>query len=176
MIEHVKFPKIGRYREQNVVVTEKIDGTNGLIYIDSESSTFLVGSRNRWITPDDDNAGFARFAYDNREDLYSLGDGFHYGEWWGQGIQRRYGMDRKVFSLFNHSRWEHAEDRPECCDVVPLVFTGTAQDYDQFFEKTVEGGTVSIAAAKYGVNFTQVEGFMVWFCNTKQYMKHIIDK
>ena len=174
-IEHKAFPKIARYKEQKVVVTEKIDGSNGLIFIDTETNTILAGSRNRWITPEDDNFGFAQFVHDNSEDLMSLGDGYHYGEWWGQGIQRRYAMDQKIFSLFNNPRWANNPIKPECCDVVPHVFAGTMSEYNTFFEKSLQD-THSYAAEKYDVLFNDVEGYMVWFAGTKEYMKHIISK
>ena len=102
-MEFRKFNKIARLSRE-IVVTEKIDGTNGLIAI-GEDGEFQVGSRNQWITPEKDNAGFARWAYDHKGELMTLGVGFHYGEWWGQGIQRGYGLKEKRFSLFNTSRW-----------------------------------------------------------------------
>ena len=101
-MEFRKFDKIARLSRE-IVVTEKIDGTNGLIAI-GEDGEFQVGSRNQWITPEKDNAGFARWAYEHKDELMQLGKGFHYGEWWGQGIQRGYGLDEKRFSLFNTSR------------------------------------------------------------------------
>src|SRR5690606_40023600 len=68
-------------------------------------------SRKRLITPTADNFGFARWAFERAEILApSLGEGLHYGEWWGKGIQRGYGMDTRVFSLFDTSRWS-GEDR-----------------------------------------------------------------
>lgn len=121
-MEFVKFNKIPRLSRE-CVITEKIDGTNASIFI-GEDGEFLVGSRKRWITPEDDNYGFARWANDNKEELLKLGEGWHYGEWWGQGIQRKYGMDKKVFSLFNTGRWNDDELRPKCCGVVPVLFEG----------------------------------------------------
>lgn len=172
MFEHKKFDKIYRYQEQKVVVTEKLDGTNGLVFVDLETDTVLAGSRNRWITPEDDNYGFAKFVQENREDLKLLGDGYHYGEWWGQGIQRRYDMDRKVFSLFNAIRWQ--EERPICCDVVPLVFCGTQAEYDVAFEEDIKHRP-STAAQLYQKNYENVEGYIIWLVGTQKYMKHIIN-
>ena len=121
-MEFVKFSKIPRISRE-CVITEKIDGTNASIYI-GEDEEFLTGSRTRWITPEDDNYGFSRWANENKEELLKLGVGFHYGEWWGQGIQRKYNMDRKVFSLFNVGIWGDNEIRPKCCSVVPVLFEG----------------------------------------------------
>lgn len=124
MTEFKEWAKIARLN-RDIVVTEKIDGTNGVIYngLDGE---FLVGSRTQWITPEKDNYGFARWAYANKEELQKLGEGFHYGEWWGNGIQRTYGLPPgvKKFSLFNTARWSDNAVRPKCCDVVPVLYAG----------------------------------------------------
>lgn len=106
--EFVEFPKIARLSRE-VIVTEKIDGTNGCIYIrgESDEDKFLVGSRTRWITPENDNHGFAKWAYEHRDELSMLGTGLHFGEWWGAGIQRGYGLPKgeKRWSIFNVTRW-----------------------------------------------------------------------
>ena len=80
-MEFVAFPKIARFSRE-VIVTEKIDGTNGQIAI-NEAGEFRVGSRERWITPEDDNHGFAAWAYAHKDELMGLGVGRHAGEWWG---------------------------------------------------------------------------------------------
>jgi hypothetical protein len=105
MTDFVSFQKIARYSRE-VIVTEKLDGTNASIYI-GEDGEFLTGSRNRWITPEADNHGFARWANTHKEELLTLGPGRHFGEWWGNGIQRGYGLPNgdKRFSLFNVTRW-----------------------------------------------------------------------
>lgn len=86
----------------------------------------FAGSRNRWITTDNDNMGFAKWVKANEATLRQLGPGIHYGEWWGPGIQKRYGEAVKGqprrFSLFNVHRW--GETRPACCDVVPTLYIG----------------------------------------------------
>lgn len=114
------FPKMARLSRE-IVITEKIDGTNAQVFI-SDDGDILVGSRTRWITPEADNFGFARWAYDHKDQLLDLGPGRHFGEWWGQGIQRKYGLEERRFSLFNTSRW--GDDRPDCCDVVPTLYRG----------------------------------------------------
>jgi hypothetical protein len=96
---------------RDIVISEKIDGTNAGIHI-SETGEVAAQSRNKIITPESDNYGFARWVHGNAESLaYILGPGLHFGEWWGQGIQRRYDMGEKRFSLFNTSRWTALEDR-----------------------------------------------------------------
>lgn len=119
--EFASFSKIPRLNRE-IVITEKIDGTNAQICI-TEDGEFLVGSKKKWITPKDDHFGFAKWAYEHKEELMELGVGSHYGEWWGQGIQRGYGIKEKRFSLFNVGRWTE-ENTPQCCHVVPIIKSG----------------------------------------------------
>jgi hypothetical protein len=121
-MEFVGFPKIPRL-SRTMVITEKIDGTNAQIYITDDFNMF-VGSRNKYITTENDNAGFAKWCFNNREELINcLGPGRHFGEWWGQGINRGYGLKEKRFSLFNTTRWTE-ETKPKCCYVVPILYHG----------------------------------------------------
>ena len=60
-IEFQKFPSIPRLSRE-IVIAEKIDGTNASIVI-TEDGQFLTGSRTRFITPENDNAGFSRWAH-----------------------------------------------------------------------------------------------------------------
>lgn len=118
--EFLSFPKMARLARE-IIVTEKIDGTNAQVFI-GEDGAVLAGSRSRWITPEDDNFGFARWVADHADELRELGPGRHFGEWWGAGIQRKYGLADKRFSLFNVSRW--GNERPACCHVVPVLYRG----------------------------------------------------
>jgi hypothetical protein len=127
--EFVEFPKMARL-SRDIVVTEKIDGTNAQVHITLDGEIF-AGSRSRWITPEADNFGFARWVYEHRDELLTLGPGSHFGEWWGQGVQRGYGLNEKRWSLFNTSRWGDDERsgseravRPACCHVVPVLYQG----------------------------------------------------
>lgn len=118
--EFQPWPKIARLN-RNIVITEKIDGTNAAIGVRMCADNVLCSgsasdctpvvyaqSRTRIITPKDDNFGFARWVADHAAALAeALGEGLHFGEWWGAGIQRGYGLvntDRR-FSLFNTARW-----------------------------------------------------------------------
>lgn len=132
----IPFPKMPRLSRE-IIITEKIDGTNAIVFI-GDDGEFLIGSRSRWITPEEDNFGFARWATDNKEELTKLGPGYHFGEWWGSGIQRGYGLTKgeKRFSLFNTGRWLDAENTypiefevgkemaPACSRVVPILYSG----------------------------------------------------
>lgn len=109
-----KTPRLFR----DMVITEKIDGTNAAVVVEETEDgngdpAYIVGaqSRNRLITPDADNYGFAAWVWENRDALAAiLGPGRHFGEWWGSGIQRGYGLTNgeKRFSLFNVHRYEKA--------------------------------------------------------------------
>lgn len=169
MSEFKEFDKITRFYEQDVVVTEKIDGTNGLVWISDDLSIVRAGSCTRWISTTDDNYSFAKFVDANAEDLKKLGPGYHYGEWWGQGVQRKYGMDKKVFSLFNVHCWSDESLRPACCDVVPTLYTGLINpEVVQRFSVPLSH---SMAAIKYGVNFYDTEGVMMYFSKAGTYFK-----
>lgn len=136
------FPKMARFARE-CIITEKIDGTNAQIFI-TEDGGFFTGSRTRWITPQDDNFGFSAWAHDRKEELMLLGPGRHFGEWWGSGIQRGYGLTNgeKRFSLFNVARWclagetpqrivtadqrveKYQDTLPSCCGLVPVLACG----------------------------------------------------
>ena len=140
MTEFVDFPKMARL-SRDVIVTEKIDGTNAQVFV-GEDGSVLAGSRTRWITPADDNFGFAAWVAEHAAELAAgLGPGRHFGEWWGRGIQRGYGLQERRFSLFNVSRWADGEPQPipsldpraevkmqqippACCHVVPVLIRG----------------------------------------------------
>jgi hypothetical protein len=132
------FPKIPRL-SRDIVITEKIDGTNAQVYIGPTADidpglvlavrdgdlAIIAGSRTRWITPGkQDNAGFAGWVRDNAHELFRLGPGRHFGEWWGRGIQRGYGLAEKRFSLFNVAVWGDDAVRPACCSTVPVLYQG----------------------------------------------------
>jgi hypothetical protein len=156
-------PRLNR----EVVVTEKIDGSNGLIDIRREffgpsewneqpGVTVLLdmseldeggvprwqwevraGSRKRWISLEQDNFGFAQWVRANAETLaLELGEGLHYGEWWGSGIQRGYGLPKgeRRFSLFNCKRWGEAEFTTPGLDVVPALVCGNGRNLNKLVE------------------------------------------
>lgn len=155
------FPKLYRLTGP-VIVTEKIDGTNAQIKI-TTNEEFFVGSRTRWITPSNDNAGFAKWAYANKRDLMELlGIGVHYGEWWGGNIQRGYGLKEKRFSLFNTSRW----NTPELLDIlktinvytVPVLYSGpfSTEAFNKVMVDLKETGSQAAP------NFMNPEGIVIY--------------
>jgi len=179
--EFREFAKIARLSRE-CVITEKIDGTNGCIYISDEPDygqayTFLVGSRSKWISPEDDNHGFARWAYANKEDLLRLGPGYHYGEWWGLGIQRGYGLKEKRFSLFNVSRWGDGPDcsslvRPACCSVVPVLYQGLFDSVA--VDRIIDGLRVTGSHAAPG--FMKPEGVVIYHVQGRLLFKKTLER
>ena len=171
-MEFIKFEKIARLNRE-IIITEKIDGTNAQICI-TEDGEFLVGSRTRWITPQDDNYGFAKWAYANKDELMTLGVGSHFGEWWGQGIQRNYSMTGKVFSLFNVSRW--LNERPACCSIVPLLYQGEFENYGVM--KGVKSSLELLIKAGSQANkgFMKPEGIIIYHVASNKLFKKTIDK
>lgn len=171
MTDFIEFPKIARLSRE-CTITEKIDGTNACIAI-GEDGSFRVGSRTRWLSIETgDNHGFMLWAMTNKDDLMLLGPGLHYGEWWGAGIQRRYGLTEKRFSLFNTSRWSDAATRPRCCHVVPVLFEGmfTTHAVEQELERLRVSGSAAVPG------FMQPEGVVIWHHAARSYFKKTIEK
>ena len=167
----ISFPKIPRVFKHTMIITEKIDGTNAQVYIHEDGVTIQAGSRNRYITPESDNYGFAKWVEANKEELLKLGPGRHFGEWWGSGIQRGYGLKEKRFSLFNTGRWSNPESRPSCCDCVPVLYQGEfdTQVIKYILEHLKETG--SIAAP----GFMDVEGVVVLHLASNQLYKYTVN-
>lgn len=173
----VEFDKIPRFK-RNYIITEKIDGTNACVIV-GPNGEVNAQSRTRLITPEDDNFGFARWVADNASELAEgLGEGHHFGEWWGAGIQRKYGLDHKRFSLFNTGRWSRNVDTPEmappdCCDVVPVLVEGHANldwDIEKVMAQLREFG--SQATAHF---FDKPEGIVVYHTASRGYYKILLE-
>lgn len=189
-MEFEKFEKIGRY-SRKVIVTEKIDGTNSCIFI-GENGEFLVGSRKRWITPEQDNFGFAKWAYENKDELMKLGPGRHFGEWWGSGVLRGYGLSKgeKRFSLFNVTRWclfgdepkmisinEAGEERkqqtlPKCVGLVPILWEGLFDDLNvkQVMDDLLKNGS------SVSPGFMRPEGIIIFHAFNSALFKKTFEK
>jgi len=199
-----EFPKIGRWF-RDIFVTEKLDGTNAQVLIVDpaqnpeaapddieplmEVSGLLIwaGSRDRFLSLGGDNYGFARWVVANAEGLALLGPGRHFGEWWGAGIQRRYGLEGgdKRFSLFAVHRW--ATD-PNDLDldrqllppvrglgVVPILYQGSlippnkVDPIAEALRRLQYGGSVAAPG------FDKPEGVIIWHTATRTYAKATLD-
>ncbi len=195
-MEFVEFPKMARLKRE-CMISEKIDGTNAQILIvpsadvtlesvlskaiakrtDPETLETLLmfaGSRSRYITPTDDNFSFAKWVAAHADELWTLGTGHHYGEWWGSGIQRGYGLPsgEKRFSLFNAWRWNDGNpNRPACCHVVPNLYTGP-------FSTDVTSTQIERLKAMGSVaapGFMKPEGIVIFLSAARAYFKQTIE-
>jgi hypothetical protein len=175
-VEFEAWPSTPRlYRD--MVITEKIDGTNAAVVI-GEHGEFACQSRKRLITPKDDNYGFAAWAYERSDELTMfLGPGRHFGEWWGRGIQRGYGLAERRFSLFNVARWDaYVNDEetgpwPDGLHVVPTLYRGQFSSLMVAMVKAALGDGGSAAAP----GFMDPEGVIIWHEAARQKFKSTFD-
>jgi hypothetical protein len=166
--DFAKWPSIQRLSSEICWITEKIDGTNGIIYIpDEPDKPVLAGSRERWLTNEDgmpptkgaDNFGFGAWVWERREALRQLGPGYHYGEFHGKGIQRKYNLDDNRWASFEYWR-EDIVGIPGVC-VVPILYTGEPINgvWDDCVDKLNATGSVLYPG------FMEPEGVVITFKN-----------
>lgn len=191
-MEFTPYPKTPRLK-RDIVITEKLDGTNAQVVIEktnvypsdpenvivrqdtSDGNALLVmrvGSRTRWITPGKttDNYGFAAWCGENADELFKLGEGQHFGEWYGQGIQRGYGLDHRRFALFNTARWgAHNPNTPKCCEAVPVLATCGMEQVSHVMEALGAEGSIAVPG------FMNPEGIIVYHTASKQNFKVLFE-
>jgi len=167
-MEFIKWPKIPRLENEVFHISEKIDGINACIVI-TDNGNVGAQSRTRLITPESDNYGFAKWVYENHHQLFEdLGPGHHFGEWWGQGIQRGYDLKEKRFSLFNPTK------QSELCSNVPIVAScAQALLHDYIHMNTTRLLTEGSLAAP---GYMKPEGLIIYGEQSHVYWKVIIDK
>lgn len=147
MGEFKEFGKILNIGKLYISITEKIHGSNAQVYIYPDKNNklqVLAGSRSRWLTPDDDNYGFAKFVDANKEELIEkIGAGRHYGEWAGPGINNGAGLNEKTLLLFNWRRWKDKPDLPTNVGIVPILHTGKFEmdSIDKVMQDLKENGS-----------------------------------
>lgn len=194
--EFTPWPKTARLF-RNTTVTEKLDGTNVAINISAgyevehpamfelkpgeaivEGRVWRVSaqSRTRIITPGKgtDNFGFAAWVYENAAALVSaLGEGLHFGEWWGRGIQRGYGLDERRFSLFNTDKHRALSTfvGGVLVQPVPVLWVGTF-DTEKVSECLRDLRDTGSEAAP---GFMNPEGICVFVHATRQVLKATLD-
>lgn len=170
----------GDYQNQNQYCGEFIRDyclaeQNGLV--------MFAGSRTRWLdcSSNGDNYGFAKWVQANGKELFKLGEGKHYGEWWGRGIQRGYGLEERRFSLFNVGRWGGIDTKfyegdkrqccPKCCSVVPILYRGT------FDTTTIRGCLARLATngSKASPGFFRAEGIIIFHTASGNLFKKTIE-
>jgi hypothetical protein len=177
MTEFKAWPKIPRIKGLPVVITEKVDGTNACVIVEGgkvvgcQSRNNLLAHNNTGeLTIVQDNMGFAQWVVGNQASLVELGDGYHYGEWAGPGIQNNpHKLETKKFFLFNTGRWNN-ENKPHVCDVVPVLHRGKwdADDIDSLMHWLDQGFNAGQLCTDYA------EGIIIYFESLNTYAKHTL--
>lgn len=180
----IKWPSTPRFHK-GMTIAEKINGTNACVRILDGKVT--AQSRKRIITPESDNFGFASWVYENAGALTDvLGYGVHFGEWFGEGIQKNpLGIEGKRFALF--SPWKFNDTEKEriqesgLVEFVPILFEGQA-DYmtipNVIEDLIYTGSRVVGAAQKFAPAIRRAhdaEGIIVWHRETQQKYKILLD-
>jgi hypothetical protein len=170
-MEFKAFPKIERLEKVQMVITQKIHGTNAQITIFEDTqgaplitTKVLAGSRTKWIYPEDDNFGFARYVRENEAEIIEkLGMGTHFGEWAGPGINSSEGLTQKTFVLFDF--WKYPPERalPKQMMVVPVLYQGelNLEKLDEVMADLKEKGS------KLVPGFMRPEGVVVTVFGTR---------
>lgn len=200
-------------------VYEKIDGTNGCVIVqrvgltdlgmvpkdavavldDSQEFGYWVRaqSRSRIITPGNDNFGFAKWVHDNSWALaHVLDQGYHYGEWFGEGIQKNpLGIEGRRFYLFHAWYWARPENALKLSQsgVTGLGHVPVLHDPDTHGEATwetipaimddlawygtkVEGAVGVVSGYAHEPDtMARPEGIIVWHKDTQQKYKILLD-
>jgi hypothetical protein len=195
-MDFIEFPKIARL-SRDVVITEKLDGTNAQVLItpivdggdytnavlvdpDGHGFAIFAGSRNRFVTQQADNYGFAKWVYDHAYELAEhLGEGQHFGEWWGRGIQRNYSQTERHFSLFNTKRWGSHRDhqgRVGPCRVVPTLYSGPMEDHGVMKGLQKALTRLQIEGSVAAPGFMKPEGVVVYHKQANQLFKKTLER
>lgn len=144
---------------------------------DGKVFVLAAQSRKRLIAPGDDNFGFAHWVgLDPISLVEALGPGRHFGEWWGSGIQRGYGLPEgeKRFSLFNTDRYADVDTVIGGVPVKPVpillrrdTFNSTSIDFA--VDRLRVGG--SVAAPGY----RNPEGVIVFHHASQHVFKRLVE-
>lgn len=161
-----KYPSTPRLF-RDMVITEKIDGTNVAIGI-TEDGEIRAGRRTSWLEKGDDHFGFYEWVMDNKDTLIEdLGPGIHRGEWYGYKIQRGYDLKERWLALFHSGRWADAEFKTPQLECVPVLYRGP-------FNTTIvdiEVATLKKFGSQASIGFMRPEGVIVFHDASGQVFK-----
>lgn len=135
----------------------KLHGTNAAVQVHS-NGTIVCQSRESIITPEKDNAGFARWVMSNKDAWQEAADYVVYGEWIGPGIQKNVAVSqipKKVFAVFAARQLNKPENLIVEPDELSLLVYGipdvyvlpwyqgsmldsAEKDAEKFFDRTIE--------------------------------------
>jgi hypothetical protein len=182
-MEFKSFPDVKQLGKAAITITQKLHGTNAqiLVYEVYEKPEIgddpnapaaydvMAGSRNRWLTVDDDNFGFAKFVQENKAEIIEkLGPGTWYGEWAGPGINSGEGLKEKVFALFDVLRVD-GRPLPVRVVTVPLLYEGsfTTEAIDAAFQDLKTNGSRLVPG------YMSPEGVVVHLLGTSHRFKKV---
>lgn len=154
-VERLGHDEVAGIELGEVYVFPKLDGTNASVWCDGASGLPRAGSRNREITPSDDNHGFAAWAYVDprlRELVRNHRSLILYGEWLVPHTLKTYRDDAwRRFWIFDV--WDRMTERylpfeeyrslaRECygLDVIDPLWRATNPSEDQL-RRATEGNT-----------------------------------
>jgi hypothetical protein len=186
-MEFSAFRKIPRLFSE-IIVTEKIDGTNGAVviekhYFGSAIDPFVFSvvfgeeegqdglpvfeyhigaqSRSRLLTLENDNFGFAEWVKTNAAELVQLlGEGRHFGEFFGAKIQRKYGAKEPQFALFNVERFADINlSLIPTLRTVPVLYRGLFSE-EKILDCLEE---LRLKGSKISPGFMSPEGICIFF-------------
>lgn len=116
---------VDRFNNDRSLGRVAVEGTPVTVLAASKGKVYelMAVTKNRFLNPEIDSQGFAAWVWEHADELVRLGPGRHVGRWWGQGINRGYGLEERRFSLVNYERWSGTE-KPSCVHVVPMLYKG----------------------------------------------------
>lgn len=156
---------------QLIVYDEKaaLEAGDVVSFVHHDGADYVVfaQSRNKFITPKSDNHGFAGWVERNAKELVAvLGEGRHFGEWWGSGIQRKYGLtgSDKRFSLFNAVRWENKAGLSSVpgLGVVPIIYRGPYAGDGHYEPVSASLQSLRDLGSMAAPGFMDPEGVVIW--------------
>jgi hypothetical protein len=167
-MDFIKWPKIPRAdRALGCIITEKVDGTNAQIARSEDGDTWYFGSRSRWLSLEKDNFNFCWWGHqpgvvNGLENIVNPGRRI-YGEWFGAGIQRRYGLEGKFFMPFNHTFEDAITHNPAVKGLnivpVPVLYKGRFE-----WGRVIEAmDFLDTDGSQVAPGFMKPEGVVVYF-------------
>lgn len=163
--EFKAFKKIPRITNTVCDITEKLDGTNGVIAI-QDHKLVAVGSRSRWLSTKQDNQactdylGFYSWCLEpaRKSWLERLDDGLYYGEYVGAKIGRTYGLDHRRLYLFRYDLKEFIENPGLGVYTIPYLGAVTLDT----LESAIRALQTELSLKGSNVNgFDRVEGLVI---------------
>ncbi len=128
----------------------KLHGTNAAVRVTSGGAVpaeVVAQSRSRDITPENDNAGFAKWVKENEEAWFTTTAGgapdiIFFGEWAGKGIQKNDAvtkLDQKYFFVFAVQVEDRMITTPaDIEDIIPDLDDVVVLPWDMIFETEVD--------------------------------------